>query len=881
MTDFPDLKFRALVNFPSNAFGGTGTDVRKQNGNFFVDLDFADFAPPVDGINDPTHENVLLWNDITNQYVLVPISVVGSGGSVTEAPIDGQQYGRQSLNWTPIAIRTPSDSIPLTDGIAAPGTASEFSRGDHVHPTDTSRAAVTYVDAQDALKAPLASPALTGNPTAPTPTAGDNDTSIATTAFVSTAITNGAIPTAATVAPLMDGVAAVGATAKYAKEDHIHPSDTSRQAADADLTAIAALAGTGLARRTATTPTWSVGTAVANSELATMAAFTFKGNNSGSAATPADVDIAALTTKASPAGGDYLLVSDQAASGAWKKVAISTMPGASGGVPEAPNDGQQYGRQNLGWTAITGVAPSNAAPAMNGAASAGASLLYSRGDHVHPIDTSRQPLDAELTAIAGLVSGADLLPYFTGSGTASLATFTAFARSLVDDADAATARGTLGLTAAATATPAALTKTDDANVTLTLGGTPATALLQASSITVGWSGTLAAARGGFGADVSAQSGVPLFATGAATFTGTTGTGNFVRATDPALAGNPTAPTPTAGDNDTSIATTAFVQSALASSGAGKNRLINGRFNVSQITGAAPASAASYTYGPDMWRMLIESGLVNMYALRNDFTATFNTNGLVQSPTANLKFGALQVIELANMRDLAGVAATLSASLFVNPSAVTNVKMAILQWTGTANAVTNPISAWNAAGTNPTLAANWAYVNAPANLGVTGTPTKFSVTGTVGVTAKNLAVMIWCDSKTAAAGENVFMTDVQLEAGPVATAFEFRQYNIELELCQRYWRKTATGTGVAVTVNIARMVVNHPNMLAPPAASVSGVMVLSDYITALFAQSAGAVSVWQNSVNEGQYQFANFTGLTVGRWHTFDISSAQLQLDARL
>lgn len=36
--------------------------------------------------------------------------------------------------------------------------------------------------------APLASPAFTGNPTAPTPTAGDNDTSIATTAFVTAAV---------------------------------------------------------------------------------------------------------------------------------------------------------------------------------------------------------------------------------------------------------------------------------------------------------------------------------------------------------------------------------------------------------------------------------------------------------------------------------------------------------------------------------------------------------------------------------------------------------------------------------------------------------------------------------------------------------------------
>lgn len=40
----------------------------------------------------------------------------------------------------------------------------------------------------DADLAPVASPAFTGNPTAPTPTAGDNDTSLATTAFVQDAI---------------------------------------------------------------------------------------------------------------------------------------------------------------------------------------------------------------------------------------------------------------------------------------------------------------------------------------------------------------------------------------------------------------------------------------------------------------------------------------------------------------------------------------------------------------------------------------------------------------------------------------------------------------------------------------------------------------------
>jgi hypothetical protein len=144
-----------------------------------------------------------------------------------------------SSTTTSLALKAPLASPALT-GVPTAPTAAALTNSTQLSTTAYTDAAVSTLSGTTttalALKAPLASPALTGTPTTPTATAGTNTTQIASTAFV---IANGgALPSSAT--PLMDGTAAVGTGTTYTRADHVHPTDTSRAAkgANSDITSL-------------------------------------------------------------------------------------------------------------------------------------------------------------------------------------------------------------------------------------------------------------------------------------------------------------------------------------------------------------------------------------------------------------------------------------------------------------------------------------------------------------------------------------------------------------------------------------------------------------------------------------------------------------------
>jgi len=215
----------------------------------------------------------------------IPILVVDEKGRITSASVAGieglpNQTGQSGkylttngtvASWGVVDLSTKANiNSPTFTGVPAAPTAAAG--------TNTTQLATTaFVTTADNLKANLASPTFTGVPAAPTAAADTNTTQLATTAFV--------VGQVGTANPVMNGTVAVGTSLRYARQDHVHASDTSRAPlASPTFTGVPAA------------PTAAAGTNT--TQLATTAFVTTAGNLKANLASPTFTGVPAAPTAA-------------------------------------------------------------------------------------------------------------------------------------------------------------------------------------------------------------------------------------------------------------------------------------------------------------------------------------------------------------------------------------------------------------------------------------------------------------------------------------------------------------------------------------------------------------------------------------------------------
>jgi hypothetical protein len=300
---------------------------------------------------------------------------------------------------------TGSANTPYMDGVRDVGSAYSYARADHRHPSDTSKADVAdvptktsdltndsgFITAADVPEEVFwatygtttyseIGTALTAGKLVMCEYSGIYYTyhyrAINTRYFASEggywlSVTSGNVwsqgqssgPSAATATPLMDGVGAVGSSFKYAKEDHVHPSDTTKITMPGSGTTGQVL------KKTADGVEWA------------------NESGGGSSIDPYTSNPAALGNFASPG------VSDDYARGDH----VHPKPSAA----------------ELGIT-VPSAYTSN--PVMDGTASAGSSTSYAKGDHVHPSDTSKITMPSGGSAGQVLKKTADGVEWANESG---------------------------------------------------------------------------------------------------------------------------------------------------------------------------------------------------------------------------------------------------------------------------------------------------------------------------------------------------------------------------------------------------------------------------------------------------------------------------------
>jgi hypothetical protein len=237
-----------------------------------------------------------------------------------------------------------------------------------------------------------------------------------------------------------------------------------------------------------------------------------------------------------------------------------------------------------------------------------------------------------------------------------------------------------------------------------------------------------------------------------------------------------------------------------------NYIQNAEFRFYQRqTPATLTSRQNDTYGPDRWYMLTSGGAVNTQCARvAEIVAASPTNYVGQFRQADgtaRRFGTAQILENERVIALRGKTVTFSFYARTDTTEITTLRAGVIEWTGTADTVTSDVvSSWNS---TPTLIANAAFINTPADLTTSSAWAQYSITITLGATFNNLVLFIWTPN-TEAQNDDFYLTQVQLVEAPAALSWSLirKSYEEDYRECARFYEKSydtdvLPGTATAV------------------------------------------------------------------------------------
>ena len=316
----------------------------------------------------------------------------------------------------------------------------------------------------------------------------------------------------------------------------------------------------------------------------------------------------------------------------------------------------------------------------------------------------------------------------------------------------------------------------------------------------------------------------------------------------------------------------------------KNRIINGAMVFDQRNAGASITPTNGQFSIDRWACFLSQA--SKYTVQQDAGAVTPPVGFtdylgVTSSSAYTVgaaewFGIAQRIEGFNIADLGWGTAndkTVTLSFWVR-SSLTGTFGGSLNNNGfTYNYPFNyTISAANTweqksitivgATTGAWLTTNGSGVQVHFGLGLGST---FSGTAGAWTATSNILSATGATSVVGTNGATWYITGVQLEVGTQATSFEYRQYQQELALCQRYYQLITTASGGAASGSSFQCAaILSPPMRATP--SISGTTArCSDLFAADFSTASPTFGTFETmGVSGGRLEISGFSGMTTGR-----------------